>query len=178
MKGFVPLCVWKNQSFNSIGRKELSMANPNTEKLSEIGTAFKQGVSQTAETAKQAALETSRSIVDQAQQTASSVYQKAGEALTAAEKKAESAVATTADQMHSVASTIREKVPSEGIPGRASRRVSDSLDSGARYLEKEGLTGIGRDLTDFVRRNPFPAVLAGVCAGYWLARVTHRQRAQ
>jgi hypothetical protein len=54
--------------------------------------------------------------------------------------------------------------------------VADTLEGGGRYLQEHGLSGIGEDLTNLVRRNPVPAVLLGIGLGlglgYLIARVT------
>jgi hypothetical protein len=155
------------------------MANPSIEGQrhteSQSGSSFKQGTSEAVQAAKEAAREAGRGVVGQAQQAASTAYQKASDTVSAAGKRADSALSAAASGMHSIADTIREKASSEGMTGAASRAVSESIDSGARYLENEGISGIGRDLTDLIRRNPFPAVIAGLCLGYWLGRANSRR---
>jgi hypothetical protein len=74
--------------------------------------------------------------------------------------------------MKSVAETIREKSPQTGLVGSASATVAHTLESGGRYLEQQGFKGLASDLTDFIRRNPIPALLVGVGIGYMLARAT------
>jgi hypothetical protein len=54
--------------------------------------------------------------------------------------------------------------------GTASSAVADTLDRGGRYLQEEGLQGLGEDLTTLIRRNPIPAVLVGIAVGYLIAR--------
>jgi hypothetical protein len=56
--------------------------------------------------------------------------------------------------------------------GSAASRVADTLDSGARYLEQEGLSGMAGDVTEMVRRNPIPALLIAVAVGVLIARAT------
>jgi hypothetical protein len=74
--------------------------------------------------------------------------------------------------MKSLASSIREHTPRSGVMGTASSAVANTLESGGRYLEEEGLRGIGEDLTNLIRRNPIPALLVGIGVGYLLARAT------
>jgi uncharacterized protein YjbJ (UPF0337 family) len=53
-------------------------------------------------------------------------------------------------------------------------RVGSALESTGHYLREDGLRNIGTDLTDLVRRNPVPAILCGIGAGYLLGVATHR----
>ena len=43
-----------------------------------------------------------------------------------------------------------------------------------RYLQEEGLKGIAEDVTNLIRRNPIPALLAGVGVGFLIGRITTR----
>jgi hypothetical protein len=97
-----------------------------------------------------------------------------GEAGATVEKKANEATSAVGGGMKSLAGTIREKAPHEGKFGTASAAVADTLDKGGRYLQEEGLGGMGGEVTDFIRRNPIPAVLAGIGIGFLLAKLTTR----
>jgi len=66
--------------------------------------------------------------------------------------------------------TIRDKGPSDGMLGTATRAVGDTLQQGGRYLEQEGFSGMMDDVTEMVRRNPIPAVLVGVGIGILIGR--------
>jgi len=72
--------------------------------------------------------------------------------------------------MRSVASSIKQHMPDHGMLGSASSAVSKSLESGARYLEEEGVRGMAEDLTNVIRRNPIPALFVGIGIGFLLAR--------
>jgi hypothetical protein len=50
------------------------------------------------------------------------------------------------------------------------------LESGGRYLQQEGLSGIMDDVTELVKRNPIPALLLGIGIGFILARATSSNR--
>jgi hypothetical protein len=88
--------------------------------------------------------------------------------------KAESALEGVGSGMSSLAGTVREKLPHEGMMGTASGYVADALESGGRYLQEEGFSGMADDLTNMIRRNPIPALLVGIGLGYLLARSTSR----
>src|SRR5438132_46992 len=88
------------------------------------------------------------------QNMASAAAQQAGEAATYVGHKAEEATSAVGSRMRDLGSSIREHTPSSGMLGKTSSAVADSLESGGRYLEEQGLQGIGRDLTELIRRNP------------------------
>jgi hypothetical protein len=76
--------------------------------------------------------------------------------------------------MESLAGSIRERTPHSGIIAGAGGAVADTLERGGRYLQEEGLSGIGKDLTELVRRNPIPALLIALGVGFLIARSTTR----
>jgi len=85
-------------------------------------------------------------------------------------QKADDATAAAGRGMQTVAETIREHAPSSGVAGAAAKTVSEKIESGGRYLEHEKLSGVMEDVTDVIRRNPVPALLIAVAAGFLLAR--------
>jgi hypothetical protein len=107
-----------------------------------------------------------------ASNVASTVAQKAGDAASYAGRKAEDAASGLGSGMKSLAGTIREHTPDKGMLGSATSAVADTLESGGRYLQEHGLSGIGDDMTNLIRRNPIPAVLVGIGIGFLLARAT------
>jgi F0F1-type ATP synthase assembly protein I len=115
------------------------------------------------------------SAMDKAKEATSTAYQSAGQALSDLGQRAESATTSLGGSMQHLAGTIRESAPHEGMLGTASSRVADSLESGGRYLQEEGLSGLAEDVTTLIRRNPIPAVLVGVGLGFLLARTTSRR---
>ena len=112
--------------------------------------------------------------LDTARDMASQAGKKASEAASYVSQKAEDATSAVGGGMKSLAGTIRESAPREGMLGNAGSAVASSLESGGRYLEEHGLSGIGEDLTDVIRRNPIPAVLIGIGVGFLIARATRR----
>jgi hypothetical protein len=114
------------------------------------------------------------SMVDRAKDAASSVAHSVGEAGSDVGEKAKRATSAVGGGMKSLAGTIRENAPHQGVLGTASSSVADTLDKGGRYLQEEGLSGIGGEVTNFIRRNPIPAVLVGIGVGFLLAKLTTR----
>jgi len=111
---------------------------------------------------------------DKAKEMASSVVHTMGEAEATVERKANEATSAVGGGMKSLAGTIREKAPHDGKLGTASEAVAASLDKGGRYLQEEGLAGMGGEITECIRRNPIATVLVCVGFGFLLAKLTTR----
>ena len=107
-----------------------------------------------------------------AKDAASAAGKKASEAASYVGHKADDATMAVGSGMKSLAGTIRESGPSGGMLGNATSAVASTLESGGRYLEKHGLSGVGEDLTNVIRRNPIPAVLIGIGLGFLVAKAT------
>ncbi|HVS34416.1 MAG TPA: hypothetical protein VMS17_02475 [Gemmataceae bacterium] len=125
----------------------------------ESGTAFDRAKGAAAE-ALQKGKEAAAPMVERASETASQVGHKADDAAAAVG----SGIKNFADRM-------RNAGPQEGFLGRASHTVADTIRGGGEYLEQEKLSGIMKDVTDVVRRNPVPAVLAGLAFGFLIGRL-------
>jgi hypothetical protein len=101
---------------------------------------------------------------------ASSATQTASDMASNVGHRVEDATSTVGSGMRNLAGTLRENLPHEGMMGSASSAVADTLERGGRYLEEEGLSGLGEDLTSLIRRNPIPALLVGIGVGFLIAR--------
>lgn len=106
-----------------------------------------------------------------AKDAASSVSQAASSAMGKASDQAEHAATAVAGGMHSLAGTIREHAPAQGMLGSAASSVAEGLESGSRYLQKEGVQGMADDMVEMVRRNPIPCMLACVGIGFVLGQI-------
>ena len=102
------------------------------------------------------------------------LMEKAKGAAAAAGQKADAAASTVGEGMTSLAHTIREKAPHTGMLGSASSQVASGLESGGRYLQREGFQGMMHDLTQLIRSNPIPALLIGAGIGFLLAQTRRR----
>ena len=112
------------------------------------------------------------SAARKAKDIASSVGQSAQDVASRVGQRAQDATSAVGGGMQSLAGTIREKAPQEGMLGSASSTVAGTLERGGRYLQEEGLQGMGADLINLIRRNPIPALLLGIGIGYLIARST------
>lgn len=132
------------------------------------------------------------------QQKAGETMEKAGEAASTATEEAKGFISTAAQRTKDAAKdaasyvgdkaehateavgagieTLGDKVrrisPKEGMLHDAGEAVAGTLESSGRYLEEHGLSGVGEDVTNMVRRNPIPALLIAVGIGFMLARIT------
>jgi uncharacterized protein YjbJ (UPF0337 family) len=127
-----------------------------------------QGATGVMETAKDAA----SNVADKAKQAAGAVASTVGNVASNVGDKVDSGVSAAGSGIQSLAGTIRDKGPQSGVLGSATSGVASALDASGRYLEEQGLSGIGEDLTNLIRRNPIPAMLIGVGLGFMLARMT------
>jgi len=104
--------------------------------------------------------------------TVASVTDAASHMANEAGDKAQAAVGAVGCGMKSLAHNIREHAPQTGVVGSAASAVAQSLERGGHYLETEGLKEMGHDLTTLIRRNPIPALVAGIGLGFLIAQLT------
>ena len=90
------------------------------------------------------------------------------------EEKSEQATKAVGAGMESLGGAIHEHEPREGVLHNVDEAVAAKLEGGGRYLESHGLTGVGEDLTNVIRRNPVPVLLVGVGIGFLFARMLKR----
>jgi hypothetical protein len=110
-------------------------------------------------------------VKEGASSATSAAKQAASEFLHSAAEQAEHATTGVASGMHSLAGNIRERAPSQGMLGTAAGNIADTLDSGGRYLEQEGLSGMAEDFVGLVRRNPMASMCVCLCVGFVLGRL-------
>lgn len=134
----------------------------------------KEKAKDTASNIADKARDTASNVADKAGDMAKTAYDKAGQYASAAGDKADDAVESVGSGMKSFAGTIRENMPNKGMLGSASESVAGALESGGRYLEQHGLSGIGDDVTNLIKRNPVPAVLLALGLGFMIACATRR----
>jgi len=102
------------------------------------------------------------------------VADKAKDAAAFVGEKAEQATEAVGAGMESAGQAIREHEPACGMMHNAGEAIADKLEGGGRYLETQGLKGIGDDVTNLIRRNPIPALLIGVGVGVLIAQLVRR----
>ena len=103
-------------------------------------------------------------VCERGTETASSVLGKASEMVSSAGETAREAMSSAVRKAEDMASAVGNRVTG------AASTVADTLESGREYVTQRGVTGMGEDLTNFVRRNPLPSVLFSFCLGFFIAR--------
>jgi len=127
-----------------------------------------------AHTAGQKAQDFAHAAGQKVQEVASTAGQRVQDAATTVGHKAEDATAAVGRGLETAADKVREKLSHEGMLGRASDAVADTLDRTGRYIEERNIRGIANDVTEVIRRNPIPAVLVAVGLGFLLGRTLRR----
>jgi len=127
-----------------------------------------------AQAAGQKAQDFAQAAGQKVQEAASTAGHKVQDAAAAVGHRAEDATAAVGRGLETAADTVREKLPHEGMLGRASEAVADTLDRTGRYIEEKNIRGIANDVTEVIRRNPIPAVLVAVGLGFLLGRTLRR----
>jgi len=113
-------------------------------------------------------------VADKTKDMASNVADKARDYAGVARDKAEDLTTRAGSGMTALADTIREHAPDSGFAGNVASTVADNLESGGRYLQEEGLSGVCNDVGTLIKRNPIPALLIGIGFGFLVARAMSR----
>jgi hypothetical protein len=122
--------------------------------------------SKAADDAKEAA----SSVAHMAGHAASAVGDMASDACCGATKEADKLAASAGAGIHSMGDRLSSNLPHDGMIGSASQSVARTVTQGGEYLESAKLSGISKDVTELVRKNPLPAVLIAAGLGWFLAR--------
>jgi ABC-type transporter Mla subunit MlaD len=138
------------------------------------GQQVKDKAKDAANTAIDKAGDFASKAADKASNFASQAADKAGEYASKAGEKADNAASSVGGSMKNLADTVRDNAPNSGMLGAASEQVASGLETGGKYLEDKGLSGIGDDLTGLIKNHPIPAVLIGIGIGYLIACSTSR----
>lgn len=138
------------------------------------GQQVKDKAKDAANTAIDKAGDFASKAADKASSFASQAADKAGEYASKAGEKADNAASSVGGSMKNLADTVRDNAPNSGMLGAASEQVASGLETGGKYLEDKGLSGIGDDLTGLIKNHPIPAVLIGIGIGYLIACSTSR----
>jgi len=146
--------------------------NKTKEDVKNAGTDIKNQAQDLGSQAMDKAKDVASNVADKAREFGSNVSHMAGDVAHNVGQRAEDATSTVAGGMKSLAGQVREHGPREGMLGNATSAVANTLESGGKYLQEQGLGGIGEDLTSLIRRNPIPALFVGIGVGFLLARAT------
>lgn len=104
--------------------------------------------------------------------TTETVGQRAQEFMTDASKRAEQAGSYLNQRAEDATAAVGGQLKAAGD---ASANFAESLRSTGAYVQREGFEGLEADLANLIKRNPIPAVLAGIGLGFMLARTLYHR---
>jgi len=147
--------------------------------MADVMTTAKNKVQEASNTCAQAATGAAESVksganyvADQARELASNASKGAANVGSYLDSRAEEATSALGGGLKAASEAIRQNAPHEGRLGQASSAVAQTLSDTGAYLEREGLQGIGSDLTCLIKKNPIPALMLGIGLGFLVARAT------
>lgn len=105
---------------------------------------------------------------DLGRQETATTLEKAKDMGTQAIEKAKDMGSDALEKAKGYASNVSEQAGQ--VASRIGHKVEETYEQGRDYVKERGLSGMGEDLTDLIRKNPLPAVLVGLGIGFLLAR--------
>jgi len=141
------------------GAREERKGNQATEKIKEAGTEALDKVKQTG-----------TDVMGKAKETVSSVGEMATQGVAAAGQKADVLAAAAGHGLREFGGTFAGRLPQEGIAGRASQAVADTIKEGGRYIEEHKLSGMAQDLETEIKNHLIPALFVVFGIGFCLGR--------
>ena len=118
------------------------------------------------------AVEAANTAADNVRNAAGYVVDQVKDMAKAGSARAEDATHAIGGGLRAASDAIRQNLPQDGRLGQATSAVAQGLSETGDYIEREGLEGIGSDLTNLIKRNPIPALLLGIGLGFLVARAT------
>lgn len=88
--------------------------------------------------------------------------------------QADTVMTATGQRMEELAATLRQKAP-EGRAHDIALQAADVLERGGHYLERSTPATVRQDLETIIRKHPIETLIAGVGAGFLLARACRRR---
>jgi hypothetical protein len=166
---------------NSIHTAE-KKGNQAMDKAKEVGQDAMHKAKDVGQDAMQKAKEVGSEAVDKAKEVGGQAIDKAKEAATAvggmamdtasaAGHKADDLTSAAGHQIREFADSMEKRMPHEGIAGKASQVMTDTLKEGGRYIEEAKLSGMAKDVENVVKNHPIPALLLVFGIGFCLGRV-------
>jgi len=150
--------------------KDENRSNPTMEKAKDVASQAYDKTKDVASQAYDKAKDVASQAYDKAKESASSVGEMVSGAASSVGKKAEDLTASAGSSIRHLGDTLSQKAPHEGMLGNASQTVANTLRDSGKYIEEAGLSGMTEDVTELIRRNPFPAVLVGLGIGFLIGR--------
>ena len=109
-------------------------------------------------------------IGDMASQAGATVGAMASRAACDAGKRADDLTASAGIGIQRVGNEIDRNGPQKGVLAEASHAVAKTVRDSGEYLEDAKLSGVTKDLTQLIQKNPIPAVCVAIGLGWFIAR--------
>jgi hypothetical protein len=109
-------------------------------------------------------------VLDKAKEAAGSVGDMALETAAAVGHKADDLTGAAGHEIREFGETIGRKAPHEGIAGKASQAVADTIKGSGQYIEEHKLSGMANDVEQVIKNHPIPALLVCFGIGYCIGR--------
>jgi hypothetical protein len=106
-----------------------------------------------------------------AQDMGAKVQETAQDMGTKAQEKAEIGKEKVADGIEGAVGTMRDKLPSDGMVGKAGTVAADSLEKTAGYLRDHETSELWADVQEYVKLHPASSLVGALAAGFVLSRI-------
>jgi len=116
------------------------------------------------------AKEAGAEALGKAKEAASSVGEMASQSVSAAGAKANEATAAAGHGIKELGDKIAQKMPHDGVAGKASQAIADTIKDSGKYLEEAKLSGLARDVEQAIVKHPIPALLICFGVGFVIGR--------
>ena len=107
---------------------------------------------------------------DMVNQAGTTVGAMAGHAACDASKRADDLTASAGIGIQRLGNEIDRNGPQNGVLAGASHAVAKTVRDSGEYLEDAKLSGVTKDLTQLIQKNPIPAVCVAIGLGWFIAR--------
>ncbi len=84
--------------------------------------------------------------------------------------KADQLVAQAGSDIQEIGNSLGRNLPHSGMLGSVSQSFAGAVQQSGEYLEDQKLSGMAKDVTCMIRRNPIPSVLISAGIGWFIAR--------
>ncbi len=108
-------------------------------------------------------------VGDMACQAGTTVGAMASQAACDASKRADDLTARAGIGIQQLGNEIDRNGPQKGAMADASHAVAKSVRDGGEYLEDAKLSGVTKDLSQLIQKNPIPAVCVAIGLGWFIA---------
>ena len=118
--------------------------------------------------------ETAGSIGRMSHSAASAVGNMAGQVAENLGEDADNLAASAGRGVQRLGEQLSHATPQSGVIGNVSQSVARTITEGGEYLECSKLSGIGKDLTKVIQRNPIPTIAISIGLGWFVSRMFRR----